>query len=125
MDYLFVALGGAFGASTRYLLTNVPLLVGLEFPVGTFLVNILGSFAIGVIAGVATRSRLLSHNATLFLKVGICGGFTTFSTFSLEIFELFSQQKYITASVYMLISVVGCVVGVMLGDLLSRALLGK
>ena len=122
MDYLFVALGGALGASARYSLTNVPLLVGLEFPVGTLLVNVLGSLVIGIIAGVATRSKVFSHNATLFLKVGICGGFTTFSSFSLELFELFTKQKFAIASLYVVISVVGCVLGVMLGDMLSRTL---
>lgn len=122
MDYLFVALGGAIGATARYSLTNVPLLAGLDFPVGTLLVNILGSFAIGIIAGVGTRSKMISHNATLFLKVGICGGFTTFSSFSLEVFELFTEQKFAIASLYVVVSVVGCVLGVMLGDMLSRTL---
>lgn len=125
MDYLFVALGGALGASARYSLANVTLLVGLEFPVGTLLVNVLGSLVIGIIAGVATRSKVFSHNATLFLKVGICGGFTTFSSFSLEVFELYTQQKYVTASLYVAASVVGCIIGVMLGDWVSRSLLGK
>lgn len=125
MEYLLVALGGALGATARYGLTTSPLFAGVEFPLGTLAVNILGSFAIGLIAGFAGRSRFISPDMRVFLQVGICGGFTTFSSFSLEVFSLMSQQKYLNATGYVVVSVVGCVVGVMLGDLLSRALVGE
>lgn len=125
MEYLAVALGGALGASARFGLTNIPLLATWEFPYGTLLINIVGSFCIGIIAGFATRSKVLSHNAVLFLKVGVCGGFTTFSTFSLELFEMMTQQKYFSAGAYICASVIGCVLGVVLGDLLSRTILGE
>ena len=125
MEYIFVALGGALGASARFGLSNAPFLVGFEFPYSTLMINVLGSFVIGVIAGIATRSNALSRNTVLFLKVGVCGGFTTFSTFSLEVFELFSQQKYVSACAYIGASVIGCVIGVALGDLLSRTFVGE
>lgn len=125
MDYLFVALGGAIGASARFGVSNIPSLVGFEFPYGTLLINVVGSFVIGIIAGLMSRSSLVSRNMNLFLKVGVCGGFTTFSTFSLEVFELFSQQKYVSACAYIGASVIGCVIGVALGELLSRIIVGE
>ncbi len=125
MEYLFVALGGALGASARFGVTNLSFLSGLEFPFGTLLINVVGSFIIGIIAGIATRSSVLSRNLILFLKVGVCGGFTTFSSFSLEVFDLFAQQKYVSACLYMGASVIGCVIGVALGELMSRMLVGN
>ena len=78
--FLFVGLGGALGAVLRYAISLFP--YKGTFPVLTFITNVLGALLIGYIAGAAAR-RGLSRNLVLFLKTGVCGGFTTFSTFSL------------------------------------------
>lgn len=78
-----VALGGALGAVCRYLITLLPMNPESGFPVKTFLINVAGSFLIGVVAALAARNAL-NPRTVLFLKVGICGGFTTFSSFALE-----------------------------------------
>ena len=87
MGLLCVGAGGALGAMGRYGLGLIPL--GSELPLMTLLINFLGSVAIGAIVETSELAAgALSREAVLFLKVGLCGGFTTFSTFSLETLEL-------------------------------------
>ena len=76
------------GAVCRYLIGLIPVNENLAFPVKTFAINILGSFIIGLIAGLALKNNALNPRLVLFLKVGICGGFTTFSSFALETGDL-------------------------------------
>lgn len=80
-DCLIVGLGGFIGSVCRFMISKLPLSAEGSFPLNTFIINILGAFAIGCI--VAAAGKDLDPRAVLFLKVGICGGFTTFSTFSL------------------------------------------
>ena len=80
---LAVGAGGALGAVARYLVGLVPLLHRGAFPLPTLLINLVGAVAIGLVAAAGGRTAL-SPTALLFLQVGLCGGFTTFSTFSLE-----------------------------------------
>lgn len=110
--FFFVGTGGAFGAVLRYALSMIP--YRGEFPLLTLITNILGAFVIGCIAG-ATSRKVLSGDWVLFLKTGVCGGFTTFSTFSLEAYTLFAKGNGIMASVYMITSGILCVIGVMAG----------
>lgn len=110
---LFVALGGAAGASLRYLTGLLPVREPFLFPVKTFAVNIAGCVAIGVIAALATRSGSLSPKTTLFLKTGVCGGFTTFSTFALETGTLLKSGHSVVAVVYVILSVVAGVLAVL------------
>lgn len=117
MNFLFVALGGALGAVCRYSLSLVT--VKLDFPLMTFITNLVGAFLIGLIAGLAQKKNL-SANLVLFLKTGFCGGFTTFSTFSLEAFMLLQKGAYLTAVLYMVLSVILCIAGVALGFLISK-----
>ena len=84
MNCLAVGLGGFVGAVCRYLLGLIPLRNGHGFPVTTMIVNVLGAFAIGCIVGLVAKHTDLDPRVVLFLKTGICGGFTTFSTFALE-----------------------------------------
>lgn len=98
MDCLMVGLGGFVGSVCRYLISRVPLGSGSGFPVNTFVINIAGAFAIGCIASAAGRD--LDGRLLLFLKVGICGGFTTFSTFSLETARLVEGGQLMTAALY-------------------------
>lgn len=109
---LCVGAGGALGAVLRYGISLIP--YKGNFPVLTLITNVLGAFAIGYIAGTAAR-RNVPGNLVLFLKTGVCGGFTTFSTFSLEAYGLLEKGTYVAAFLYMAFSVVLCLAGVMAG----------
>ncbi len=102
--YIFVGLGGALGSLLRYFLSTAIKNHG-DFPLGTFLINVVGSFLIGLIAFYAEKNNLDSR-LVLFLKVGFCGGFTTFSTFAFEIFNLGDNQKFGTGIFYAGLSIV-------------------
>lgn len=115
--FLCVGAGGAAGAMLRYALSLFP--YKGTFPVLTLITNVLGALAIGAIAGAAAR-RGLSAELVLFLKTGVCGGFTTFSTFSLETYELLNQGHYGTALLYMAASLVLCLAGVAAGMFLTE-----
>jgi len=113
---LWVALGGALGSVARYGVgVAVARLWGVQFPWGTLLVNALGGLAIGALAA---RGVGPSEGARLFLGVGLLGGFTTFSTFSLETVRLLQQSPglaliYVSAS--LVLAVGGCWAGLSLG----------
>ena len=117
MGFLFVALGGAAGAMGRYAISLLPVRTG--FPVLTLLTNIIGAVLIGFIAGLAGDNAGVSPNAVLFWKTGVCGGFTTFSTFSLEAFTLFENKAYLSGGLYIFLSVACCLAGILLGKKLS------
>ena len=116
---LAVALGGGLGAAGRYLLSLAPFPAG--FPLATLLTNFLGAVAIGAIAALAERSALPA-SAVLFLKTGVCGGFTTFSTFSLEAMELLEKGRWAAGGGYVAASLALCLSGVLLGRALVRTL---
>ena len=116
---LFVALGGALGAAGRYGLSLLPWKGA--FPLLTLLTNFLGAVAIGFLSGLFSQ-RLLGERGKLFWQTGVCGGFTTFSTFSLEAVTLFQNGKYLLGGAYILASVALCVAGVLLGQALAQML---
>ena len=118
MGFLFVGLGGAVGAMLRYAISLIPYKGG--FPLLTFVTNILGALIIGLIVGYASK-RNVNDSLMLFLKTGLCGGFTTFSTFSLEAYNLFVSGSKILAVCYAVLSAVCCIIGVWLGITLSTA----
>lgn len=97
MDYTiygFIALGGAFGALGRYTLSNlIHSKTGIIFPWGTFSVNILGCFMLGLIYVLGTEKIMLSPNIRAFLTIGFLGAFTTFSTFSLETLNMLKDGE--------------------------------
>jgi CrcB protein len=105
IDCLIVAAGGAVGAVCRFLAGKLPLSCGNGFPLKTFLVNIAGCFIIGLIAGLAAKQLSDSPRLVLFMKVGMCGGFTTFSSFALETGDLIDKGSYFTACSYMILSI--------------------
>ena len=84
--------------------------------------NVLGAILIGFIAGVAAGNADTSENAVLFWKTGVCGGFTTFSTFSLEALTLLEKKAYLAGSCYIILSVVFCLAGVICGRRLAMLL---
>lgn len=115
-----VGAGGFLGAVGRYTLSTA--LNQGEFPLITMIINLTGSFIIGIIIGITGKLNL-PPNLILFLKVGVCGGFTTFSTFSAETLALLERNKYALGIGYALISVTICVLGVWLGKMLTALLI--
>ena len=115
MNALFVGLGGTVGAVGRYGLSLLPFRG--DFPLLTLVTNLLGAILIGFVAGLAGREKL-SASWTLFWKTG--GGFTTFSTFSLESVTLLQRGRTVLALAYMLLSAALCLAGVLAGQWLSR-----
>ena len=113
MNYIYVACGGALGAVARYAISQLP--IKTEFPILTFATNLLGAILIGFIAGYLDRYDTDSSFIPLFWKVGVCGGFTTFSTFSLEAVNLIENKLYFTSGAYMILSVLCCMAGVTIG----------
>ena len=105
MNILAVGLGGALGAVCRYLLGQVIPKLGSGFPLATFAVNIIGCFAIGLVVGIAGRHGDIDPRLILFLQTGICGGFTTFSTFSLETLTLIEEGRLAIGILYIVLSV--------------------
>ena len=112
VDCLFVGLGGFAGSVLRYLVSLAPIRHESGFPVVTLGINVLGAFLLGLIMAAAGRDAGIDPRTLLFLKVGVCGGFTTFSTFALESHTLLSGGKPGVALAYMLLSVVLCVLAV-------------
>ena len=88
---LLVGAGGAIGAVLRYLISLIPFRG--DWPAATLLTNVLGALVIGVVVGLTLREHGPSEGAVLFLKAGVCGGFTTFSTFSLETLTLLERGR--------------------------------
>lgn len=125
VNYLIVALGGAVGSVARYGASGlVARWFGETFPWGTLMVNILGSFAIGFFATITgTEGRWLVPPAgRTFFMVGICGGFTTFSSFSLQTLQLARDSEWLYAGLNILGSVALCLIFVWLGHLLASTL---
>jgi CrcB protein len=121
--WVAVAVGGAFGSVARYWLTGaMTALTGPRFPWGTLLINVLGSFVIGLVAGFTlTPERVGMHpDIRIFLMTGVCGGFTTFSAFSLQMLELLQSGDVGPAFGYAIGSVLLCVVATSCGWLLGR-----
>ena len=110
--FVCVGLGGALGAMLRYAISLIPFKG--SFPALTLVTNILGALAIGIIAGAAARKGL-QQNVVLFFKTGVCGGFTTFSTFSLEAYDLLERGHIKMSVLYIVLSVVCCLAGVAAG----------
>lgn len=122
MSYLWVALGAALGGALRYWCYGAASRLGAElFPWGTLFVNVAGSAFIGFFATLtgADGRLLVSPEARVFVMAGFCGGFTTFSTFSLETLRLMEDRQWMHASANVASSVFLCLAGVWLGHVLA------
>lgn len=123
---LMVGCGGFIGAALRYLCSGV--LSGLSsgaFPLATFIINFIGSFFIGLMSVALPALFPDSRYVLLFVSTGVLGGFTTFSTFSLETFGLIEEGNYGLAGLYAMGSVVVCVAGVCAGRMIARMAVGQ
>ena len=117
--YLWIAVGGALGSVARYWLNGVVSLRFETFPAGTLVVNVIGSFIIGVVAALTIPEGRMSASerafATQFLMIGVCGGFTTFSSFSLQTINLLREREWLYAGGNVMLSVALCLVATWLG----------
>lgn len=114
MSYLYVFIGGGLGSICRYALAQWIPWRGDHVPWGTFWANLLSCVVIGVLLGLANKSLLSDEGKWLF-TIGFCGGFSTFSTFSKEIFRLLELGNTGIAALYILLSIVTCLAGIFLG----------
>ncbi|HOP10123.1 MAG TPA: fluoride efflux transporter CrcB [Oscillospiraceae bacterium] len=114
-DLLFVGMGGFFGAVLRYLAGFLPIRSQNGFPVITLLVNIVGAFLIGIVAALSAKTGL-NPKLVLFLRIGLCGGFTTFSTFSHETVQLLQSGKTGIAAAYIAASVLCCIAAIFFAE---------
>ena len=105
LDILAVGVGGFLGAVCRYLISLIPVDKSFVFPIKTLLINIVGCMIIGIITIAASKNTEMNPYLLLFLKVGVCGGFTTFSTFALETSDLMKDGHLVMALVYVMLSI--------------------
>ena len=125
--YLLAGMGGAIGSIGRVLMSNfVTRFAGEEFPFGTIVVNVTGAILMGVLAGYGESEPgklLFPQSARTFLMIGLLGGYTTFSSFSLQTFLLIEQGNMTGAFLNVLLSVLLCLAGIWVGFMAIRAIL--
>lgn len=122
LTYLWIGLGGALGSMARYGASRYfALLVGETFPVGTLVVNVSGSLVIGLLAALSGPDGrvIINPDARQFMLVGLCGGYTTFSSFSLQTLALVREGDIFEAGVNIVLSVLLCLIAVWLGAALG------
>ena len=125
MAYLWIAVGSALGGMARFWFSGVAArLVGETFPWGTILVNVLGSFLIGFLATLTgPDGRIFADTLTRqFLMLGILGGYTTFSSFSLQSLTLLQDGEWLLAGANIALSVIACLVAVWMGYALAATI---
>jgi CrcB protein len=124
MMLLYAAAGGAIGAALRYLMTSkITQLVGAAFPYGTMAVNVLGSFAMGALIAWMVKTLPHSEEFRTLVAVGILGGFTTFSAFSLDAMNLLDRGDVMSASGYIVGSVLLSILALIAGMWLVRGMM--
>ncbi len=112
-NFLLVGLGGSIGAMLRYFFSSI--IKHTTFPYNTLLINIAGSLLIGIVFGLSEKSNGISEQVKLFVVTGICGGFTTFSAFSVENMQMIKDGNYVTAGMYIFFSVLLSIIAVFAG----------
>lgn len=117
-SYLLIALFGAFGTVARFSVVQItPKIFQSTFPIGTLVVNLLGCFLIGLFSGILdTKFISIDENFKNYITIGFLGGFTTFSSFSQDFFNLVNNSNYLFAFIYIFISVFFGLLMFYLGD---------
>jgi CrcB protein len=119
--FLIVGFGSFIGGGSRYLAQQcIARQIPVPFPYGTLLVNILGCFLIGILYSLGQKANVLSAEAKIFLATGFCGGFTTFSTFSLDCYGLLKDGQHLYVLTYVGLSVFIGFLATYLGILLFK-----
>ena len=123
--YLIVALGSGIGGFLRYVISDlVYKYTSSLFPYGTLTVNIIGSFLLGFILFYLDALKLISSEMRLFLTVGLCGGLTTFSTFSYETVKLIQNSEYLLAGSNLLLNIFVTILAVFLAAFIAKLMIG-
>ncbi len=121
LNVLAIFLGGGIGAVSRYLIgLNLAKIFEINLPFSTFLVNIIGSFIIGFLYILFIEKTDITPALKLALTVGFCGGLTTFSTFSLELFEMIGNHQFFHAFSYIILSITICVLMTAIGAYFAK-----
>ena len=123
--YLIVALGSGIRGMLRYYISDIVQKNSASlFPFGTLTVNIIGSFIIGLVIFYLDSLKIISSEMRLFLTIGLCGGLTTFSTFSYETVKLFQDSEFHLAGANILLNVILTIIAVYLAYILSKLIIG-
>ncbi len=121
INYLVVSFGAAAGGALRYWLSNYTYkFFSPTFPYGTLVVNVVGSFMLGIFMFYFDEKEMLSSHVRIFLAVGFCGGFTTFSSFSFETMNLFRDSQVGLGLLNIALNISLCLIGVYLAYLISK-----
>jgi fluoride exporter len=128
LTYFWIMLGGALGSAARFWASGlIAERMGEVFPLGTLFVNVSGSFVIGFFAGLTDPQGpfLIGPRMRQFVMIGLCGGYTTFSSFSLQTLELARDGDWLRAGLNSVLALVGCLIAVWLGRALAVMLLSR
>ncbi|HEY5610431.1 MAG TPA: fluoride efflux transporter CrcB [Thermoanaerobaculia bacterium] len=125
MKILWISLGGAIGTAARYLLsTGLLHALGSAFPYGTLVVNVVGSFLLGLVMHIGLNSEALNPTIRLALSTGVLGGFTTYSTFNYETLQYARESAWFLAAANVLATMAGCLAAGLLGIAVGKLLVG-
>ncbi len=120
LNCIFVGIGGFIGAVTRYLFGLIPIKLNCYFPIKTLAINIIGSFIIGIISSIAIKNKYFNPHLLLMIKVGICGGFTTFSTFAYESVDLIKNGNALISLLYIALSIILSFISIYLSEMIIK-----
>ena len=120
INFFWVALGGALGASLRFISSSFFNLFYPNLPIGTFFINVLGSFIVGLLINTLEMRSYSEIFIKYFLIIGVLGSYTTFSAFSYEVIELYNNKKLLLSIIYILASVFSCIVAAYAGYSINK-----
>lgn len=121
-ELFYIFLGGGLGSVLRFLVSKVLNTASFQLPLGTLAVNVIGSLLIGIILGISLKDSIFSNAQVLFLTVGLCGGFTTFSAFALENLTFLKNGDYLSFVLYTLASIILGILAVFFGFWIAKTI---